>query len=78
MKGNLLVKRLRMVFVSGTPAEKAVRLLKRGARLHVYGLPRMDFAEVSRRVRGSRTNPTLLTKPLPYEIIIQGVYKDEK
>jgi hypothetical protein len=78
MKGNLLVKRLRMVFASGTPPEKAVKFLKRGDRLHVYGLPRMDFAEVSRRVRGSRTDPTLLTKPLPYEIIIQGVYKDEK
>jgi hypothetical protein len=78
MKGDLLVKRLRMVFASGTPPEKAVKLLKRGDRLHVYGLPRMDFAEVSRRVRGSRTDPTLLTKPLPYEIIIQGVYKDEK
>jgi hypothetical protein len=78
MKGNLLVKRLRMVFASGTPPEKAVRLLKRGDRLHVYGLPRMDFAEVSRRVRGSRTDPSLLAKPLPYEIIIQGVFKDEK
>ena len=78
MKGKLLVKRLRMVFASGTPPEKAVRLLKRGDRLHVYGLPRMDFAEVSRRVRGSRADPTLLTKPLPYEIIIQGIYKDAK
>lgn len=78
VNGDLLVKRLRMVFAKDTPPEKAVRLLKRGARLHVYGLPRMDFAEVSRRVRGSRTDPTLLTKPLPYEIIIQGVYKDEK
>ncbi|MGZ8896563.1 MAG: hypothetical protein ACXW3H_10175 [Candidatus Aminicenantales bacterium] len=78
MKGKLLVKRLRMVFASGTPPEKAVRLLKRGDRLHVYGLPRMDFAEVSRRVRGSQADPALLTKPLPYEIIIQGVYKDAK
>lgn len=78
MKGKLLVKRLRMVFAKDTPPEKAVKLLKRGDRLHVYGLPRMDFAEVSRRVRGSQKDPTLLTKPLPYEIIIQGVYKDEK
>ncbi|MGZ5454151.1 MAG: hypothetical protein ACXW2R_08140, partial [Candidatus Aminicenantales bacterium] len=78
MKGKLLVKRLRMVFASGTPPERAVRLLKRGDRLHVYGLPRMDFAEVSRRVRGSQADPALLTKPLPYEIIIQGVYKDAK
>ncbi len=55
-----------------------MRLLKRGNRLHVYGLPRVDFAEVSRRVRGSQKDPALLAKPLPYEIIIQGVYKDAK
>jgi hypothetical protein len=78
MKGDLLVKRLRMVFASGTPPEKAVKLLKRGDRLHVYGLPRVDFAEVSRRMRGSHKDPALLVKPLPYEIIIQGVYKDAK
>ena len=78
LKGKLLVKRLRMVFASGTPPDQAVRLLKRGDRLHVYGLPRMDFSELSRRVRGSQRDPSLLTKPLPYEIIIQGVYKDER
>jgi len=78
LKGNLLVKRLRLVFAQSTPPERAVRLLKRGDRLHVYGLPRVDFAEVSRRVMGSRTDPALLVKTLPYEIIIQGVYKDAK
>jgi hypothetical protein len=77
-KGNLLVKRLRMVFAKDTPPERAVRLLKRGDRLQVFGLPRVDFAEVARRVRGSKKDPTLLVKPLPYEIIIQGVYKDKK
>jgi hypothetical protein len=78
LNGALLVERLRMVFAKGTPPERAVKLLKRGARLHVYGLPRVDFAEVSRRVRSSQTNPALLVKPLPYEIIILGVYKDAK
>ena len=78
LKGDLLVKRLRMVFAKDTPPERAVRLLKRGGRLHVYGLPRVDFAEVSRRVSGSKKDPALLVKPLPYEIIIQGVFKDTK
>jgi hypothetical protein len=76
LKGDLLVKRLRMVFAQSSAPEKVVRLLKRGARLHVYGLPRVDFAEVARRVRGARTDPALLVKTLPYEIIIQGVYRD--
>jgi hypothetical protein len=78
LKGNLLVKRLRMVFVKDTAPEKTVKVLKPGDRLHVYGLPRMDFAELSRRVKGSGKDPALLNKLLPYEIIIQGVYEDEK
>jgi hypothetical protein len=78
LKGNLLVKRLRTVFVKDTAPEKTVKKLKRGDRLHVYGLPRMDFAQVSRRVRVSQKEPDLLVRSLPYEIIIQGVYEDEK
>jgi hypothetical protein len=74
LDGNLLVERLRMVFVKGTPPELAVRLLKGGDRLHVYGIPRVDFAEVSRRVRDYRMDPALLTRTLPYEIVIIGVY----
>ena len=72
--GKPLVERLRMVFAKGTPPERAVRLLKGGDRLHVYGMPRLDFAEISRRVRDRGTNPDLLTRPLPYEIVILGVY----
>ncbi len=78
LKGDLLVERLRMVFADDTPPERAVRRLKRGDRLRVYGLPRINLEEISRRVRGSRTDPALLTQPLPYEIIIQGVYEEDK
>jgi hypothetical protein len=78
LDGGLLVERLRMVFAKETPPERAVRLLKRGDRLHVYGIPRVDFAEISRRVRDSGANPTLLTRPLPYEIVVLGVYTKEK
>ena len=76
--GKLLVERLRMVFVRGTVPEVAVRSLKPGGQLHVCGIPRLDFAEISRRVMGSRTNPSLLTQKLPYEIIILGVFKGAK
>jgi len=78
LKGALIVERLRMVFVKGTPPEIAVRSLKRGDRLHVCGLPRVNFAEIARRVQGSQAEPSLLVKPLPYEIIIFGVYTDAK
>jgi hypothetical protein len=75
MKGGLLVKSVRMVFVAGTPPEVAVRRLRRGDRLHVFGMPRMSFAELSRRVSASQTNPAVLTGTLPYEIIVLGVYE---
>jgi len=78
LDGGLLVERLRMVFAKGTPPERAVSPLKRGDRLHVYGVPRLDLAEISRRVRDSGMNPALLTKPLPYEIVILGVYESGK
>jgi hypothetical protein len=74
LDGHILVERLRMVFAEGTPPERAVRLLKGGDRLHVYGIPRIDFAEISRRVADSQNVPGLLLHPLPYEIIILGVY----
>jgi hypothetical protein len=74
LKGKLIVERLRMVFVKGTPPEQAVRLLKGGAQLHVYGIPRLDFAEISRRVTNYEADPSLLTQKLPYEIVVLGVY----
>ncbi len=73
-KGTLFVERVRMVFVKGTPPELAVRTLKRGDRLRVYGIPRLNLAEISRRVSDSRTSPALLTGALPYEIIVVGLY----
>jgi hypothetical protein len=74
LNGTLLVKRLRIVFTAGTAPEQAVRGLKRGDRLHAYGIPRVDLSEVSRRVAGAATDPSVLTGSLPYEVIIIGVY----
>jgi hypothetical protein len=76
--GTLLVEGLRMVFVGGSSAERAVRSLARGARLHVWGLPRLNFAELSRRVAESGSNPALLEGPMPYEIVVIGVYPEGK
>jgi hypothetical protein len=73
-KGGLLVNSVRMVFAAGTPPEVAVRRRRRGDRLHVFGMPRVSFAELSRRVRAAAQNPAVLTGTLPYEIIVLGVY----
>jgi hypothetical protein len=77
LDGNLLVEQLRMVFVKGSAPEQAVSRLSRGGRLHLWGLPRLDFAEISRRVRAS-PNPSIVDEgPMPYEIIVVGVYPDQ-
>jgi hypothetical protein len=78
MGGKVLAEHIRMVFAKGTPPERAVRNLKKGARLHVFGMPRINAAEVLRRVRASDTDPVQLTWPVPYEIVILGVFPDEK
>jgi hypothetical protein len=76
-EGNLLVERLRMVLVKESAPERAVRSLKAGGRLHVWGLPRISFTEISRRVREAPTQ-TVLKGSLPYEIVVLGVYADAK
>jgi hypothetical protein len=74
LKGKVLVPRLRIVFAKGTPPEIAVRDLKPGDKLHVYGIPRLSFEEIARRVGESKNNPAILSASLPYEIIIIGVF----
>src|ERR1700674_1023037 len=76
LKGNPLVRKLRMVLVKNTPPEMKIRSLRPGDRIHVFGLPRIDLSTVSWRVRHARDNPELLSLNLPYEIIIVGVYAD--
>jgi len=76
MGGHVLAEHIRMVFVKGTPPEHAVRGLRRGARLHVFGLPRVNFAEVLRRADASIADPVQLTWSIPYEIVIVGVFPE--
>jgi len=42
--------------------------------LHVLGIPRIDLALVSWRVRNAGTRPEALRWDLPYEIIVVGVF----
>jgi len=61
--------------VKDTPPEKMVKNLRRGDRLHVFGLPRIDLSVVAWRVKNSRNAPEILNLNLPYEIVVVGVYK---
>jgi hypothetical protein len=72
---ELLVRNRRMVFVKDSPPEKAVRNLKKGDKLHVLRLPRVDLAVISWRINHYKDKKEVLTWRLPYEIIVVGVYK---
>jgi hypothetical protein len=72
--GNRLVDDLRFVLVENSAPERAVRALRPGGRLHVWGLPRVSFSELSRRIAAAGSNPAGLKGKLPYEIIVLGVY----
>jgi hypothetical protein len=73
LDGSVVARRVRLVLVKGSDAEKAVRRLKPGERLHVVGLPRLNLEEISRRMRAAG-KARLLLGPLPYEIVVYGVY----
>ena len=75
LKGRMLAQNVRMVFVKDTPPERAVIGLGRGARLHVFGLPRINLSAVAWRVEHASENPSMLVRSLPYEMVIMGVYK---
>ena len=74
LDGELLVERVKLVVIEGTPPETALGRLRSGERRHVWGLPRIDLAEVSRRAAESARNPAVLKGKLPYELVILGVY----
>lgn len=77
LEGKLLVERLRLVFVKGSAAERAVRGVAPGGRLHVYGIPRVNFSQLSKWARSARGDSTTVQGKLPYEIIVIAVYTDD-
>ncbi len=74
-EGNPAAQRIvRMIFVPGTaPADRA-KTLKKGDRLHVLGIPRVNLERISFLVSQTGNQPA--TKPLPYEMIIVGVFAE--
>jgi len=88
LEGELIVHKVRTVFIKGTRPETLVREKGMGARLHVLGIPRVNLALVAWRVKKAAeqhdSDPTnddplyddVLNWSLPYEIIIVGVYDD--
>src|SRR5262249_8991304 len=68
LNDDRIVERLRMVFARDTPPEIAIRNRRRGDRLHVWGMPRINYTEIARRAATAPPGREV-TGPLPYEII---------
>jgi hypothetical protein len=62
----------RMVFVKGSPPAIAIQGLKKGAMLHVLGIPRVNLSEVM-AIANKNGNKEVKDIPLPYELIIVAV-----
>jgi len=61
----------RMVFVKGSPPAVQIQGLKKGATLHVLGIPRVNLKEVMAVANKHGANEIVV--PLPYEMIIVAV-----
>lgn len=61
----------RMVFVDNTEPAKELLALKKGQRMHVMGIPRLNLAEVAAVPSTGATDIAL-----PYEMIIVAVFPD--
>ncbi|MEK6371084.1 MAG: hypothetical protein AABO58_00125 [Acidobacteriota bacterium] len=76
LDGNMLIRKRRMMFISDTPPERAVRNLHAGDQLHVVGIPRINLALVAWRVANAKVRPEVLTWNLPYEIIVVAAFAE--
>ena len=76
LDGETVADNRRMIFVKGTPPEKAIKTKHKGDHLHVLGIPRIDLALVSYRTRVADTQPQVLNWNLPYEIIVVAAYDE--
>jgi len=71
---EIIARNRRVVFVKGTPPGDRAKGLKKGDRLHVLGVPRIDLALVAWRSAHAAQDPEVLRWSLPYEIAVVGVY----
>ncbi len=82
LEGELLVRNRRMLFAKGTAPADKVAPLKKGKRMHVLGIPRIDLALVNYRVEHANDQKWKdmgedpLKWNLPYEIVVVATFPD--
>jgi hypothetical protein len=77
LDGETKVNNRRVVFVKGSAPEIRQQNMKSGECVHLLGIPRLDLALVSWRVRNAQQRPEVLTWNMPYEIVAVGLYDDD-
>ena len=65
----------RMIFVKGSPPADTVATMKKGGKLHVLGIPRVNLNEVSAIASGLQGHDEYSAGGLPYEMIIVALLK---
>jgi len=73
LRGDLLVRKRRMVFVKDSAPERAVKDKRKGDVMTVIGVPRFNLKLISWRLEHAAERPEVLEWDLPYEMIIVGV-----
>ena len=78
LDGELLVRKVRVAFASGTAPYDKAKSLSKGQCMHVLGLPRFSLALISWRVNQADEHgrSDVLSWSLPYEMIIAADYDD--
>jgi len=79
--GDVIANKVRVGFVKGSPPWAAEQTMTAGQCLKILGIPRLDLALVSWRLRQAeglnpgqtRPDPSVLTWGMPYEMIAVGV-----
>ncbi len=66
----------RMIFVKGSEPADEVATMKKGDKLHVLGIPRVNLNEVSAIANGLQGHEEYSEGGLPYEMIIVALLKD--
>jgi hypothetical protein len=74
LEEELLVHDRRVGFVAGTAPDEKQKRLKPGECMRLLGIPRIDLALVSWRLRNGAQD--VLRWSLPYEMIVVGVFDD--
>ncbi len=67
---EVVCTKMRMAFPKDSQAEKKIKTIKEGDRMHVLGVPRISLALLSYRIENAAEDPDMLEWNLPMEMVV--------